>query len=420
MAYGTRTRGNSTAYNASGTIGLRQMTDVTVENFHQRLADGELINNPMTRTDYICTGPVSYYRGGYLYHMYLSNGKIFYANNRQHACPRYLCRTSELFTLDQLKNAGVAACMQAGIVDITENEENLLNTSVDAKIGSGISQLYVTLAESRKTLNMIARGMHFLRRPLSDAKNILRLTREDLRTPAGRNRLLDKAGDLWLEGRYGWRPFVFEVMGMTETLLKGGRSARYTARGSLSRKGSFSVSHRDFAQVFSVGALGSFGIDVDVNCSYECRVGTTVDYKIDTQDNLRFLLGVYDPLGSTWELVKFSFVIDWFLNIGDVLQSLQAYALVDNRIAWVTRTMKVETKHTPTYPDPSFVTAQSTASWYGPISPNSTYSERLVVKTRTPRTTFLPAIGYRFNMDFTKVVDSLALLKKGMGIRVNI
>lgn len=401
-----RTRSTATAYSSTGPLSLRKMTDVVHENFAQRKASGELICSPMTLIQYHCTGPevaemsvLAWMKPDAAHVNYL--GKIYWGTDRQ------LVTDSSQWYSQYIYNKVYNTCYS--LPNFTQNELNILDTGIDAEIGSGISQLYVTLAESKKTINMIAKAITLLRRPLRDARRILDMSRRDMRTPEGRERLLNKAGDLWLEGRYGWRPLYYEIDGILKAIQKG-RSLRFTARASdTAYSDSYDVARW---RTPSMPFFGHVGYMCHWSVTRKVRVGTTADYAMNQSFNDLFLaFGGTDVLGSAWEVVPYSFVVDWFLNIGDALQSLQAYALVNERVAWHTFSDRITVDHVLDDPFPMAVDNY----WYTDPKGFVPYTEFAEIKTRVPRTNFLPSLGYRFNMNWSKVADAVFLLRKALG-----
>lgn len=63
--------------------------------------------------------------------------------------------------------------------------------------------------------------------------------------------------------------------------------------------------------------------------AYNCRYQVFYDEFANVRSILERLLTIadaYPTLENSWDMVPWSFVIDWFLNLGDILQSLDVYA----------------------------------------------------------------------------------------------
>jgi hypothetical protein len=120
----------------------------------------------------------------------------------------------------------------------------------------------------------------------------------------------------WLELQYGWKPLLSDVYGACDALSKRGRSDyRVTAKGSV---------REDIARSLVRDVTPS---DTGANVVVEGWKGAFA--RIDAlpiNETKRSLssLGITNPLLIGWELVPFSFVVDWALPIGGWLESLDA------------------------------------------------------------------------------------------------
>lgn len=179
------------------------------------------------------------------------------------------------------------------------------------------STLAVTAAEGREAFEMIAKrttGLYraykalrkgdfrkFLRELSVDPK---RKHRSVIRTSA------DEASGLWLEYWFGWSPTVQDigsaVYALTGTPIIGAVRERGKAKFHLpSKKTTVGNSSR------RITTEAGFGF-----------IGQGAEFRLENQ-NL-FLcnrLGLVNPIVVAWELVPFSFVVDWFTKFGDVLDS---------------------------------------------------------------------------------------------------
>lgn len=125
----------------------------------------------------------------------------------------------------------------------------------------------------------------------------------------------------WLELQYGWKPLLNDIHEGFESLARYNAEQRepyFQLTASAKRK---SETVQDLFDSFTkrqkMGALHT-------HLTFRCKVGFR--YKLD--DNLVALLaqtGFTNPLNLAWELIPFSFVVDWFLPIGPYLESLRAW-----------------------------------------------------------------------------------------------
>lgn len=122
-------------------------------------------------------------------------------------------------------------------------------------------------------------------------------------------------GDRWLEYRFAWQPLMADISGAMTELQRG---------------------FREEAQLFSVvrnitfNPDGDFPDDLPSTYSYvDKRSKASTKVKIyarvsDSEINKLTQLGLLNPLQVAWELVPFSFMLDWFLPVGDFLEALDA------------------------------------------------------------------------------------------------
>ena len=118
--------------------------------------------------------------------------------------------------------------------------------------------------------------------------------------------------DDFLEWHFGWSPLIADIGNAVELLQGPVPFGRFKARG---RKVPIDS---QFTGVNQVATYKGFA-------QAECGCCFTV-----TNPNLYLAnkLGFVNPAAIAWELVPFSFVVDWFVNVGDFLtQSSELYGL---------------------------------------------------------------------------------------------
>lgn len=126
------------------------------------------------------------------------------------------------------------------------------------------------------------------------------------------------ADALWLEWTYGWVPLVSESYAIIGDLRM--RKANFLVRAT----GRAREDQNSVVKTTLSGSLGRnaivFDVDVEqvrtVDLRYTCWYKLTNQYWSDLAAS-----GITDPLSVAWELVPFSFVADWFVNVGDYLRA---------------------------------------------------------------------------------------------------
>lgn len=124
------------------------------------------------------------------------------------------------------------------------------------------------------------------------------------------------AADTWLELQYGWIPFVLEVSSAVNTLMDvvdepSNRVIRVQGKQKAGSRTTFTETG-DYPQLVST-TVDSQSVSVRVKWRAEAL---SVD--------LPGRFGLTNPLEVAWELLPYSFVVDWFVPIGDYLSALDA------------------------------------------------------------------------------------------------
>lgn len=208
-----------------------------------------------------------------------------------------------------------------------------LNSRLISKMKGSQWNVPVFVAEARKTSAMVVQRATHLATLVNDLRkgNIIKFVQNlhnSVVAPskARVNRFRKEFGtdaktaaaSMWLETRYGWMPFMKDVHDAMETLFD-------TATQPSRQEG------RVKAAVMQSGAFKELGVTL-VNLDE----GTIVCDRLTTWSesqravwrftpnaaDLPARFGLVNPLEVAWELVPLSFVVDWFVPIGDYLSAL--------------------------------------------------------------------------------------------------
>lgn len=147
-------------------------------------------------------------------------------------------------------------------------------------------------------------------------------------TPKGKkwNRAAD-ASNLWLEYHFGWEPMVKDIYSAVE-ILQSNPPPRI-ARGSgkvTSTAGSYMI---------------PYSIQGRVQNKLTVRLQATVSV---TNPNLHKAaqLGLINPASVAWELIPFSFLVDWFIPVGNFLNSYTDFVGLELENAFTTTFLESE------------------------------------------------------------------------------
>lgn len=222
---------------------------------------------------------------------------------------------------------GLASSVGA-VPDVSSNMYNQAVTEALNKMTNSKLNLGVALAESGKSLSMIALKTVQVLQAFRQAKrgrfrNAARIL-SGLGPRTGGRKATAKN---WLELQYGWMPLLSDIYGGYQALQRGMRenNQQFSVERTVTRP--YPLPPRPLnATDWEISGTASVGVKVKI---YSSVKSTTVD--------LVNSLGLINPLEIAWELVPFSFVLDWLLPVGNVLNALTASMGVSFRSGTVTK-----------------------------------------------------------------------------------
>ena len=165
-----------------------------------------------------------------------------------------------------------------------------------------------TFAERKQTYRMVTSG-------LKSAIMYYRLLRRGRFGEAAKRLFNENPAAAWLTYRYGIMPLVYETYGLAkwiEDLEQGSyEHLRVYTKKRITRPMDYSHSSSYGGLNFVTKTKGEY----TVKCRYDYRRTGDFQY-VALRD-----LGILDPQLLAWELIPYSFVADWFINIGDFLEA---------------------------------------------------------------------------------------------------
>lgn len=201
----------------------------------------------------------------------------------------------------------------------TTNMKNRINTELLQKVGQRKVNYGESLAEGRETINHLAKTVSTVVKALLAARKgrwdqvpkILGVPKKKLRNGAS-------ASDKWMEYQYGWLPMLGDINDSYELFKKGLTQGPQTF--SAVRNISETLDESKALEKPDARFIGSTKI----------RHSAKIWYRIaDSDISALHQLGLINPLEVAWAIVPYSFVFDWFIPVGNVLEAVSARMGVD-------------------------------------------------------------------------------------------
>jgi hypothetical protein len=144
---------------------------------------------------------------------------------------------------------------------------------------------------------------------------------------------LENFAALWLELQYGWRPLVSSAQGAVATFQQ-----QLTEGLTMKLSSSYSNPYTVETNTTSTWGGWQHGHHRNVTTG-KYRIKHTLYYKVqDTTSHILAQTGLSNPLNLAEELIPWSFVLDWFVNLGNYLSSLDAAAGLSFEKGCITKT----------------------------------------------------------------------------------
>lgn len=435
---------NWTYKNGVGLTGMvESMTDTVTPGYREIVARGGIVNTGASRVK-ISVSP--YQQAG---------------NTHQQAKGSYNGSTG--FVAAKMTSYGDGMAWAFGPVMSSDHETNQSNyplpTSLAAlqnkamiqalkSVQPNLSQSWVTLAERKKTMDMITDRV----RKLADVvqatthRDVQRLEfmfpgKRTKRYPkrvalwdangnpmtgpkADRYRYghlptrptpiskMDEASKLWLEFRYGWSPLVYDIVDSLKAMYADDLRKELIQRERFTSRGFSNFTGAVTSTASNAALDGTQSIRKDATHEVSCRA--YILYRMSSPMGIARRLndfGAFDVPRAIWELVPWSFVIDWFIPIGDFLAAHTPKVGVEILASGLETKWNIHVSRTVT----SYVSSPATGdlSWTAPIVPvgsvDSGYQETWWRSPGALHPTFPPV---EVNLNLKRLADAVALFKR--------
>nr|UJQ85588.1 MAG: hypothetical protein 1 [Leviviridae sp.] len=372
----------STASTTSRTF--ETMTDEVIPGFKSRSARGELFNNPMSRYEdsfklsgfsYVSSETGSWSRG----YPYIWNGKCtitFVTSNVS------VTKTKDVVPLTYAEEA------MSRVYALAPSLDNSHINGAFAKLQKADLDVAMMIAERKKTFSYI---VALVLRAINAIESI---ARGSVGKAWRRRRLKSvdpqELAKFWLELRYALRPLLIDI----------DNTMRYLKSGANYKQGS-RYTHRDGQNQSKAGTIsylvGATKITLDYSIEVTARAGILSEM---TRDDSVSRLGLTNWASIGWELIPYSFVVNWLIDVSALLYRLNPNVSFNPLIAWDTRETTL-----------SFTGRYEVSTPGGPREQR--FSGTSLQKYRAP-TPLVPTIipSIHVNFDVNKALDILALARQ--------
>lgn len=312
--YGHQTSNGTSVYPLEWVIGdvlshsnTESMDDVITPGFATMRKQGGIVASPCT-------------------HVKEYNSSSFHMNK----CTAHFFRVNSAEYKDSLMEGTVlvpdtelSAFYSKDRVAVSPTLESRLLARAYAKADSSVMQGLVTLAEAKKTNALL----HTLGRRISrlpDRSFWSNLRKGNLRKYRSRSLKLKKrtkqAAREWLQFRYGIMQLLYDV----DASQKAIRSMQKPVRHRFTASGK--MDDVDWTEDYGDSPISAgWCLHCKKSRSYTgtgiSEAGVLVEPRLDGVARLNDAFGLAQMLPTVWELTKFSFVIDWFVNSSDIVSA---------------------------------------------------------------------------------------------------
>ena len=368
---------------APGTDTSQYTKDMVDWKFRERQAAGEIFNNPFlsVKTEVIPAGLTQFYReqtipwsAGTATYMY--SGQL---DAGSHA-PDYLALPG---------------------IDMVEMTRDVVDKAVTQAYGNRSVVVMATtmaLAEGKKTIIGLTQILY---RVLDIAIAVKRLDMKFLAGQISPSELANR----YMELRYAIRPLMIDAKNIMAAIHDPQSEVRATARGGQND----SVVVSDVISDRTVFTIHGLDIRADFQRTSAIIIEARAGVLCDVRPSDASIWGIDQIVETVWEVIPWSFILGWFVDVASLISSWTPKAGVDELASWVTtKTYLKQSVHMTNVrdigPQPIYPII---VRWSGSNNKNSVTTHRYP----NPNRSVWPSIN--ISLDALKIID-LGIILKGV------
>lgn len=378
-----RFNGGTSSWNNVSTGRFASMRDVTVPAFHKRSTKGEVFFNPCERVE-IDIQPGSGYGGEVTATSLSCSPPYQYYGKTEYRLDGSLGRLTSGFGYPQHSDGHLIAPSTIISSSALSSLRTEVSTACLSNIGKADSNLYESLAEADKLLGML---------PGIFKSGI------DIARKRGFSSKAKSAASAYLAIRYGFLPVMKDV----ESILLGLKQISGRVRRTYRSQGSISSSSVTVSNSYGWSGMFTCKQTFTHNEVYTIRAMSLCEYYATVLSNIGFT--TKGLLTVPWELVPYSFVVDWFVNVGDYIGALAPDANMTQLGSCLVEKRELTTNYT--------IESLSCAGGYTiskPVTGNSIRTVKTYARIPGPLVSGLVVKSdFRFD-NLTRSLDALGLL----------
>lgn len=309
-----------------------RMDDIVTPGFKKIQKSGGIVNSPMSQVKNVFMASPPVY--GSTAEQVLTVLQNSITSNGFYVIYQWAPRVDLIFSCPT--EIAIEIQSQADALCIHDDYRNSYNTAL-SRIDNADLDTLVAMAEAKKTLATLTLGLARVSTLFKQIKRgqISKITDSIRGKGLSKKQQADRLQDAWLEARYAWRPIIYDINGAIKALQRGKTlTPRRTFRGSTTKVDDEVISFQR--------SVNGYTYDVEgvAEVTQHCRSGVLCEALLET--SVPHSLGLFNVAKAGWELVPWSFVIDWFINTGYILRSLKPIASFKEKTAWANQETEVK------------------------------------------------------------------------------